>query len=76
MDGSQSDSGAKWPTVNLINTSSVLRERVEDRARPRKCQGRSYSSSSVRNHVIEVDTPCVYLRHQVYVVSNANLVLR
>lgn len=57
MGGSQSDGGTKWPTVNLINTSSVLRERVEDRARPRKCQGRNYSSPSVRNRVIEVDTP-------------------
>lgn len=57
MDGSQSDGEAKWPTVNLINTSSVLRERVEDRARPRKCQGRNNSFSSVFNRIVEVDTP-------------------
>lgn len=57
MDGSQSDGEAKWPTVNLINTSSVLRERVEDRARPRKCQGRNNSFSSVLNRIVEVDTP-------------------
>lgn len=53
MDGSQSDGEAKWPTVNLINTSSVLRER----ARPRKCQGRNNSFSSVFNRIVEVDTP-------------------
>lgn len=54
MDGDQSDGRTKWPTLNLINTSSVLRERVEDRARPRKCQGRNNSLSTVCNHVIEV----------------------
>lgn len=56
MDGSQSDGGTKWPTVNLINTSSVLRERVEDRTRPRNCQERNNPSSSVRIRIIEVDT--------------------
>lgn len=57
MDGSQSDGGTKWPTVNLINTSSVLRERVEDRTRPRNYQERNNPSSSVRIRIIEVDTP-------------------
>lgn len=57
MDGSQSDGGTKWPTVNLINTSSVLRERVEDRTRPRNYQERNNPLSSVRIRIIEVDTP-------------------
>lgn len=79
MDGSQSDGETKWPTVNLINTSSVLRERMEDRARPRKCQGRNNSPLSARNRVIEVDTPCpstrTFLGHPVYAPGNMSFLL-